>query len=175
MVIATSYKTMIGDSAIKRIDTELQDDLKKELRDQGHYLTGALERSFTSNQSTTSSKSVIEIKALDYAEDLFEGIRPEHIDPNDPAYIKGLTRYAEKRFGKTGKAAIKAAVAIARKHSEEGMPTQNSYQYSNTGERLFANVEAYNKNEDIYGQLLETGASAEIDAFIDKTFDQTIF
>lgn len=164
---------MIGDNTIKKIDTSLQDDLKKELRDQGHYLTGALERSFTSTQSTTGGKSVIEIKALDYAEDLFEGIRPEHIDPYDPAYIKGLTEYSKKRF--PGRPARKIAMAIALKHSKEGMPTQNSYEFSKTGERLFADVEAYNKHEAEYDQLLEAGASAEIDAFIDKTFDQTFF
>jgi hypothetical protein len=166
---------MIGDNTIKRIDLEYQDNLKKELRDQGHYLTGALERSISSKHISAGGKTVIEGQALDYAEDLFEGIRPEHINPNDPAYIKGLTEYAQKRFGKSGKSAIKAAVAIARKHSQEGMPTQNSYNYSNTGERLFADVEAFNKNEDVYDQLLETGVSKEIDQFIDKTFDQTFF
>jgi hypothetical protein len=163
---------MIGDNTIKRIDLEYQDNLKKELRDQGHYLTGALERSISSKQSNAGGKTVIEGQALDYAEDLFEGKRPEHIDESD---IKGLTKYAELRFGYTGNRAIKAAVAIARKHRKEGMPTKASYQYSSTGERLDADVEAFNKNEDVYDQLLETGVSNEIDQFIDKTFDQTFF
>lgn len=163
---------MIGDITIKTIDHYLELDLKKELRDQGHFLTGALERSITSKQTTSGGKSVIEMEALDYADDLFEGIPPEHIDESD---IAGLIKYAEKRFGYSGNRAIKAAVAIARKHAKEGNPTRNSYQYSATGERLFANVEAYNKNEAEYGNFLETGVSSEIDQFIDKTFDQTFF
>jgi hypothetical protein len=163
---------MIGDTTIKQIDIHLQLDLKKELRDQGHYLTGTLERSIQSKQTTSGGKTVIEIEALDYADDLFEGKPPEHIDQSD---IAGLTVYAQKRFGLSGKSAIKAAVAIARKHREEGMPTQNSYQFSSTGERLFANVEAYNKNEAEYNQFLETGVSSEMDAFINKIFDQTYF
>jgi hypothetical protein len=163
---------MIGDTTIHTIDLHLQLDLKKELRDQGHYLTGALEASIKSKQTTSGGKSVIEMEALDYADDLFEGVPPEHIDQSD---IAGLTKYAEKRFGLSGKAAIKAAVAIARKHRKEGNPTQNSYQYSKTGERLFANLEAYNKNEAEYGNFLETGVSSEIDQFINKTFDQTFF
>lgn len=163
---------MIGDTTIHTIDLHLQLDLKKELRDQGHYLTGALESSIKSKQTTAGGKSVVEMEALDYADDLFEGIAPEHIDQSD---IAGLTKYAELRFGLSGKSAIKAAVAIARKHRKEGMPTQNSYKFSKTGERLFANVEAYNKNEAEYGNFLETGVSAEIDRFIDKTFDQTFF
>jgi hypothetical protein len=163
---------MIGDATIKLIDTSLQGDLKKELRDQGHFLTGALERSIQSKQSTSGGKVVSEIEALDYAEDLFEGVAPEHIDQAD---IAGLTIYAQQRFGLSGKSAIKAAVAIARKHAKEGMPTKNSYQFSKTGERLFANVEAYNKNESEYAKFLEDGVSRELDQFIDKTFQQTLF
>jgi hypothetical protein len=166
---------MIGDTTIKQIDLHLQLDLKKELRAQGHYLTGALEASIHSKQTATGNKSVIEMDALDYADDLFEGVPPEHIDQTDPNYIKGLTEYAKKRFGYSGKKAEKAAVAIARKHAKEGMPTKNSYQYSSTGERLFANVEAYNKNEAEYANFLESEVSSEIDLFIDKTFDQTFF
>jgi hypothetical protein len=163
---------MIGDTTIKQIDIHLELDLKKELRAQGHYLTGALERSVQSKQTSSGGKTVIEMEALDYADDLFEGVPPEHIDQSD---IAGLTKYAEKRFHLSGKQAIKAAVAIARKHRKEGNPTKDSYQFSSTGERLFANVEAYNKNETEYGNFLETGVSSEIDLFIDKTFDQTFF
>lgn len=163
---------MIGDTTIKQTSIHLELDLKKELRAQGHFLTGALERSIQSKQTTSGGKSVIEMEALDYADDLFEGKPPEHIDESD---IAGLTKYAEKRFGYSGNRAIKAAVAIARKHAKEGMPTKASYRFSTTGERLFANVEAYNKNEAEYGNFLETGVSAEIDRFIDKTFDQTYF
>lgn len=163
---------MIGDTTIKLIDTSLQGDLKKELRDQGHFLTGTLERSIQSKQTTSGGKAISEIEALDYADDLFEGVPPEHIDQSD---IAGLTKYAQKRFGLSGKAAIKAAVAIARKHAKEGNPTRNSYQYSKTGERLFANVDAYNKNESEYAQFLEDGVGKEIDQFIDKTFEQTFF
>jgi hypothetical protein len=164
---------MIGDTTIKRIDISLQDDLKKELRDQGHYLTGALERSIRSRQTSSGGKVVSEIEALDYAADLFEGVPAEHIDPYDPQYLKGLTEYAKKRF--PGQPAFKIAVAIALKHSKEGNPTQASYEFSKTGERLFANVEAYNKNESEYAQFLEEGVSKELDQFIDKTFDQTFF
>lgn len=163
---------MIGDTTIKQIDLHLQLDLKQELRAQGHYLTGSLEASIKSKQTTSGNKSVSEMEALEYADDLFEGVAPEHIDQAD---IAGLTEYAKKRFGLSGKTAIKAAIAIARKHREEGMPTKASYQYSSTGERLFANVEAYNKNEAEYGSFLESGVSSEIDLFIDKTFDQTFF
>jgi hypothetical protein len=163
---------MIGDATIKRIDHSLQNDLKKELRDQGHFLTGALERSIQSKQTASGGKTVVEIEALDYADDLFEGVPPEHIDESD---IAGLIKYAEKRFGYSGKQAIKAAVAIARKHRKEGNPTKASYAYSRTGERLDANIEAYNKNESEYAQFLEDGVSKEIDDFIDKTFEQTFF
>jgi hypothetical protein len=163
---------MIGDTTIKQIDLHLQLDLKTELRAQGHYLTGALEQSIHSKQTTSGNKSVSEMEALDYADDLFEGVAPEHIDESN---IAGLIEYAKKRFGYSGNKAIKAAIAIARKHRKEGNPTKASYQFSSTGERLFANEEAYDKNQAEYSSFLESGVSSEIDLFIDKTFDQTFF
>jgi hypothetical protein len=41
-----------------------------------------------------------------------------------------VIRYAEKRLNKKGGAAYRVALAIAKKHRRESMPTQNSFQYS---------------------------------------------
>lgn len=162
---------MIGKQTIPKLSGALEQGLAKELRDQGHYLTGALERSITSRNTATGTAEVLETSALDYIDDLDQGKRPEHIDESD---IEGLTRYAQLRFGYSGKQAIKAAIAIARKHRKEGMPTKNSYQYSITGERKFVIEETYDRIEPQFDQLLESGVSKEIDDYIDKTFDQTI-
>lgn len=163
---------MIGKQTISKVATTLEQGLAKELRDQGHYLTGALENSITSRNTTTGDAEVLETSALDYIDDLDQGKRPEHIDESD---IAGLTRYAELRFGYSGNKAIKTAIAIARKHRKEGMPTKNSYQYSITGERKFVIEETYEHNESILNQQIDDGLSKELDSFIDKTFDQIKF
>ncbi len=164
---------MIGPITIQRITAAMVSNLKKELRDQGHYLTGALENSIRARQSGGGNTIVSEIDALDYADDLFEGVRPEHIDA--ASHLPAMIEYAKKRFKVSGKQAIRAGAAIARKHAREGIPTANSYNFSSTGERLFANVESYNKNEAEYNQIFEKQASNEIDADINRIFDQTIF
>lgn len=166
---------MIGNKTITLIGQEYQKDLKVELREQGHYLTGQLERSMRQKQTTSGSSEVLEVEALDYIEDLVEGVPANHIDVNDQGYINGLAGYVTKRMGYVGKKALQVAYAIAKKHAREGMPTRSSFQYSSTGQRTFADSEAYNKHEGIYSEQFEDGVSNELDIYIDKTFDQTIF
>ena len=161
---------MIGTVTSKRLGKKLIADLQQELKDQGHYLTGALEKSMQSFQTENGVKVDSEVIALDYLQKLDEGVPGYQIDESD---IAGLTRYATLRFGKTGKAAIKAAIAIARKHRKEGMPTKNSYQFSKNGERLDAIPLSYDEKEN--NALIEQSLSDEIDDLIDKTFTETIF
>lgn len=161
---------MIGTVTAKILGKKLIADLQQELRDQGHYLTGTLERSMQSFQTENGVKVDSEVIALDYLQKLDEGVPGYQIDESD---ITGLTRYATLRFGKTGKAAIKAAIAIARKHRKEGMPTRNSYQFSKNGERLDSIELSYETKEN--DQLIEQGISGEIEDYIDKTFTETLF
>jgi hypothetical protein len=164
---------MLGEKTIKKLGTELEVNLEMELRDQGHYLTGALERSIKTKVSGSSS-TVLETTALDYITDLEEGVKPWQV-PTDAAYIQEMADYATKRMGVTGKEALRIGVLIARKHRKEGVPTANSYQFSTTGERLGGITDSYTKNEAETDDILENGLSVELDDFIDKTFDQTIF
>lgn len=161
---------MIGTITVRKISQKTITDLQKELRDQGHYLTGALERSMEAFLTENGQKVEAEVIALDYLQKLDEGVPGYQIDESD---IAGLTRYATLRFGKTGKAAIKAAIAIARAHRREGMPTKNSYQFSKNGERLDAIDLSYDtKGNDV---LVEKGISDEIDDYINKVFTNTKF
>ena len=50
-------------------------------------------------------------------------------------YIQGLTKYVKNRMGLQGVEAVSVAFAIANVHKQEGMPTQASRAYSQTGER----------------------------------------
>lgn len=161
---------MIGTITSRKLGKKLMADLQQELRDQGHYLTGTLERTMKHFQTENGVKVDSEVVALDYLQKLDEGVPGYQIDESD---IAGLTRYAQLRFGKTGKAAVKAAIAIARAHRREGMPTKNSYKFSKTGERLDVIAESYDaKGND---KLVEQGISDEIDDYINKIFKQTIF
>lgn len=167
---------MIGDKTIRSLDQQLSQNLKKELRDQGHYLTGALEQSVQSRFVSNSDGVTLEMVALDYINDLETGIPGNQIDVTDASYIEGLARYAKLRFGlKSDRQALRAAFRIAAKHRKEGMPTRNSYQFSSTGERTEAVQTSYDEHARDNEKLLEDTFSTELDELIDKTFDQTVF
>lgn len=167
---------MIGEQTIKNLDQQLERNLKQELRDQGHYLTGRLENSIAPKISEGKNDVSLEITAEDYIDDVNEGIPGNHIDVTDLSYIAGLTQYVKLRFGvQNEKKATRIAFAIAAKHRKEGMPTRNSYQFSKTGERLQAIEISYDSHARENENLIEASFDKELDTLIDKTFDQMIF
>lgn len=165
---------MIGTKTIQTLDKNLERDLKQELRDQGHYLTGFLERSMKPKFQETNSGIVLDVEAEDYINDLETGVPASKINVS-AGYIQELAKYAQLRFGVSGNLATKIGYAIAKKHKREGNPTAASYQFSSTGERKHAIEISYNSHEQLYDRQIEAGLSQEIDGLIDKTFDTTIF
>lgn len=159
---------MTGLKTIQKIDKLLKADLKKELRDQGHHLTGALEASIKSNINE-SVDVVLQVEAKDYIDPLNTGVPASNI-PYDPyvrtgaghsKYIEGLKQFAKLRFGLSDKEALGAAFAIAKKHKAEGMPTSGSFAFSNTGKRTEVMEQTYARQD--YENLIENGVSEEID------------
>jgi hypothetical protein len=174
---------MIGDKTIYDIERDLIANFKKELRDQGHYLTGGLEQSIAPKRLKEPGRPVLEIYADDYVDPVNTGVVSGNI-PYDSSrrtgaktskYIEGLKSYAKIRFGLSDEEALGAAFAIAKTQEKEGMPTRASYVHSSNKRRTQAIEESYNDNQQHYESIIENGLSVEIDLFIDKTFDQTIF
>lgn len=138
--------------------------LANELRNQGHNLTGALITSLETKVEQSGQTLVIQMWGNDYGEIVNKGVPAARIPytPGGPKrggtskFIQALIRYAERRMGLQGKEAISAAFAIARKQKREGMPTRNSYQYSNNGRRTGWVDAALSENE------------AELNAFVDE-------
>lgn len=158
---------MIGAKTIESLTKIIEEAYKKELRDQGHYLTGKLEQSIKVQFAIRKNKATLETLAESYWLALEEGIPGSHISETN---ISGLTRFAKLRFGLDERAAAKVALKIARKHRREGMPTASSYQFSKTGERTFAAAEAYNRAENQIKQKID----AELNKEYSKEFDEKI-
>lgn len=108
----------------------IETSVKQELRDQGHYLTGALERSLAAKVKS----EVMEGEALDYLKKLDEGVPGSQIKVDSKALAE-MTRYVELRMGYKGSKAMQVAYRILQTQQREGMPTANSYAYSKNGER----------------------------------------
>lgn len=161
-------------ATVKTMEKAVRVDLQQGLIDQGHYLTGALDRSLniTPIVEQKGDSLLVEVNALDYIDTLDTGVPPEHI-PTDAAYIQLMAGYAAQRFHISGKLALKAGYAIAKAHRREGNPTKNSYNFSKTGERLHVIEESF--QEERYDILFDKGIDQEFDSLFNDTFDEISF
>jgi len=147
----------------------LQEDLRKELKAQGHYLTGKLNDSIEYDIRVEGDFVIAEMEIEDYGLSMEFGIKPQNI-PYSPGsgagtsqYIQGLISFWNKR-GVTGKEGVRAAFATAAKHKREGMPTRSSYAFSTTGARTGFATTVLERDLELIGRILEekTGATLEI-------------
>ena len=165
---------MIGKATLRYLDKTLESDLKAELRAQGHYLTGELERSINSTLQEIAGGESLEVTAADYIQQLETGVPASQIRAT-PAYYAAIEKYVELRFGLFGAKAAHVASLIVSKHKAHGMPTAESYAYSDTGHRTEVLEDTYNGHEDYYNQIVGDSLSYELDQAIDQTFTITEF
>lgn len=122
---------------------------KEELREQGHRLTGSLERSFEIKFMESADTIKAQILQLDYGIDLDTGIPANKINPNDPTYLKGLTDFFRRRTNLTGSELKGRVRATALKASKIGHPTKPYYGgkvYSKNGRRTGWTKIAYSED-----------------------------
>ncbi len=114
---------------------------KYELEQQGHRLTGNLEKSLQYTIEGDLNKLVGKIWVADYGVVIDKGVARSRIPYNQGSgartsmYIDGLKKFFRLR-GLGAKEAERAAFATAKKQKKEGMPTRGSYAFSNNGKRL---------------------------------------
>jgi hypothetical protein len=132
--------------------------LRKEIVAQGHHLTGAMEESLSSEVSTKGKSEIMEGFAAYYTQFVNDGF------PATSASFKQvpfLIDYFKKR-GLPEKEATAAAFATVKTWMKDGMPTQASKRFSETGSRT-------NMIENAFA-----GHSNEIDEFIGDGLDKLI-
>ncbi|HEU4985299.1 MAG TPA: hypothetical protein VFT58_06625 [Nitrososphaera sp.] len=172
---------MLGDKTIQGLEQQLKNKLKKELGDQGHHLTGALESSVIS-QYQFGNATALEMYANDYINPVNDGVTAANI-PFDSSrttgakhskYIEALKNYAKLRFGIVDeKAALSAAFAIAKTHEKEGMPTGGSFKFSTNGRRTEALQETLERSTNV-DQAMERGLDKEMDALLEMNVNVVI-
>lgn len=116
--------------------------LQQEFAKQGHTLTGAWEDSIVAQEVDDGE---VEIMAKSYGLIVDQGITPERIPYGGQGtggngglseYILALQKYWKLRKpGITDKAALRLAFATAEVQKVEGMSTEASKRFSQTGER----------------------------------------
>lgn len=149
----------------RRVMELLHEAFRSEVKAQGHYNTGRLDRSFTFDINHLATKVVGTFYAEEYAITLNDGVPAENIpfSPGSGAgkslYIDGLIEYfRSKGFGDQAKG---IAFATAWTHKREGMPTRGSYKYSSSGKRTGFIEDAYDKKEDMIFEMIQYGVDME--------------
>lgn len=145
---------MKGKTTLGKVAVVVNNALIQELRDQGHFLTGALERSITQAYRIveSSKQTALTGYALEYAEDLESG--QHHL--NQLPTVAELFKYFQLR-GLNDIEAARAAVLTHKKQKEEGMPTKASSRFSKTGERKHFMSRAWKSNEQKVDSLMSLG------------------
>lgn len=161
---------------LKKAQKTLDEALKKELRDQGHHLTGELEGSITGEITALPDGWQLIGTSLSYGQILNAGVRPDRIPFSGTGgggggksqYIEGLKRFFMLR-GLSEKEAQGAAFATAKKHQQEGMATDASERFSSTGTRF----QFIKYAEEKVSQVCDTIVSDGIDEVVDNVYNQT--
>ena len=148
---------------VAKINYEIVADIKKELRLQGHYLTGELEASFTEKQSVSDGDIYMEAYAFAFLEDLEKGIEASKV-PELNVRSKEFANlvYWVGRRGFTGNHFL-IAKNIWKAWQREGYPLQSSKQYSKTGQITGAVEEVFNKQSETYFNRIDEEAILDID------------
>lgn len=170
----------------------MQSAVIRELHDQGHRNTGALETSIQGEVTEANGVTTLTGTALAYAVILNKGVVPARIpfggvgkgvrafkgtegvkgarvvSRRTSQYIQGLIRFFKEK-GLDDEEAKGAAFATARKHKKEGMPTAGSAKYSLTGQRL----NFVGTVQRSVSKALDTAILGGIDQVIDDRFRKT--
>ena len=120
--------------SIENIVLNIENELRKELEDQGHVAFGNLLESISSTINYQSDFTQIKFYALEYGKYVNNGL-----ESTDIRYIPldgNFEEWIKLRFGVTEEKAIKSIYfAIHKVWFKEGRPTDGSYKYSNNGRR----------------------------------------
>ena len=168
-------------SLFQKQGNTISEEIKSELKDQGHLHTGKLFNSIKSTATTEGKEVALNVSMLDYFEFVNRGVRASRIPfggkrtgKKRSKYIKALINYFKQK-GKSIQEAKAAAFATARKHSDPkgpGMPTKNSYskEFSSNGKRLRFIEESTEVSKSI--EELDTQIQDQIENEYNRIFDK---
>lgn len=151
----------------------LTHDIKKELRDQGHYNTGRLDKTIETHVRILSTAVIGQIFMENYWAYMENGVPANRIPysrgsgAKTSKYIDGMIKYFKSK-GLRLKEAKSAAFATANKHKTEGMPTANSYNFSYNNKRTGFMTEVQDRNMDFIEELLGEQFDMQIAQIINR-------
>jgi len=154
----------------------IQKQLIKEFVAQGHSLTGAAEKSLRYEKQVTPGGFMITGYGKGFLRHIETGVKPGNIpfSPGSGAgtskFIEGLRKYAELRFGLTGKKALSSAFAMAYTMKKEGISTRGAFKHSSTGERHNFITIVLKRERNVIKQMVAQEMGTEITGKIKNMF-----
>lgn len=136
--------------------------VKNESEKQGHYLTGALDKSFEYDMTLNSKEQILTGNAAHYIKYLNEGVKAESVSFNQFPFVFEFF----KLRGLDEEEAKIAAGATINKWMKEGMPTEASKKYSKTGSRKNLLESAFTE----HGHKLDEHISNSFDFAVDEQY-----
>jgi hypothetical protein len=144
--------------------------IRKELRDQGHYLTGELERSLEAQSTQTDKASLLEGYSAHYMEWVNNGFKAKSASFKQfPFLVQYFVArgYPEKTTDGSLSANQLAAMTI-NKWMKEGMPTASSNRFSQVTRRKLAIENAFQDNK----QNLDNYMLGGLDSVVEFEFQK---
>lgn len=158
-----------------KIQKKVQDAIKLELRRQGHYDTGNLERSFNSQGADIDNESIFQGFAADYIMELEEGLPANKIRIGEQEF-QDLKGWVKRKIGAFSEAeATGITAAIIQNWKKRGFkPSPNSKEFSETGEILHAIKTVFERYDQSFADMVFDEADVNIDEEFEKTKSGTI-
>lgn len=150
---------------LQKCDDIIVNELKSELKEQGHHNTGNLESKIEGKITTNGNDGTLIGTAPYYALILHHGYGPEKATWKS---FPALVEYFESK-GKSEDEAKGFAAATIQSWKSGGMPTPGSYAYSQNGRRLNV-VDVVNKATTA---LVNRTMSEGLDDIINLKFNET--
>lgn len=144
--------------------------LRKESFEQGHYLTGALEDSFKTEVSKKSNEDVMEGFAVYYTQFVNDGVPASSVSWKQLPFL--INYFRQRGLGE--KEAKSAAAATIKVWMKEGMPTQASKRFSKTGSRTAMIESAFVGAQSRIDEYMSAGFDFAVDAKFSQEKSETI-
>jgi hypothetical protein len=164
---------------MKRGAEIVETGIREESRAQGHYLTGSMQQSLSTVVGRIGSMRVLYGTAVDYTRFVNNGVSSSRIPfaersgAGKSAYIEGLRRFFVLK-GLSDKEALSAAIATAKTHKKEGMPSRGSYAHSSNGKRTGMIEDAMTKKEPQLDAHMSTGFDNLVESIFQRNKSETV-
>lgn len=151
--------------------------IKREMVQQGHHLTGAMEDSLGGDVFTERKAVVLQGIAVNYTQFVNDGFPAESASFKQVPF---LIDYFQKRGFPIASSnpgtmtAVSMAFATVKKWMKEGMPTQASKRFSSTGSRTNMIENSLAGNEDKIDSYMGNGFDFVLEEAFQKEKSETI-